>query len=166
MIRAIWAALACAFLAACSTTALEPQGRALNGQYARIYVMWPNQVLGGILASQDVLIDEQSVGKVGNGSYLSVDRPAGRHKITIKAPIGTVQTEYQFHAAAGRVHYFVLNLRSMNVPVYAGGIFVNVRTPGTSVGRPVDEANSTKTVYLAGLDAAAGKALLAKLDKP
>lgn len=166
MIRAIWAALACLALAACQTTALEPQGRALKGQNARIYVIWPSQVFGGTLASQDVLIDEQAIGKVGNGSYLSADRSPGRHKITIKSPIGIVQAEHQFYAAAGRSHYFVLNLRSMQIPVMASGIFVNVRSPGTSVGRPVEGTDASKAVYLATINEAAAKALMSRLDKP
>ena len=166
MIRAIWAALACVLLAGCVTTALEPQNKPLKSRNARIYVIWPSQIFGGTLASQGVLIDDQSVGKIGNGSYLSADRSAGRHKITIKAPIGTVQTEYQFYAVAGRKHYFVLNVRSMQIPVMASGIFVNVRTPGTSVGRPVEGTDPQKIIYLATLNEAAAKALMSKLDKP
>lgn len=166
MFRIISAALMCVALTACGTTALEPQRQALKAQHARIYVMWPAKILGGAVARQSVLIDDQPIGYVGNGSYLSADRPAGRHKIVIKAPIGTTQTEHEFHAVAGRTYYFALNMRSMNVPVMAGGIFVNVRTPGNLVGRPVADTNNGMALFLSIVDEAAGKALLSELDKP
>lgn len=166
MFRALLAALVCVTLTACATTALEPPSQALKAQQARIYVVWPKQALGGILASQEVLIDDQAIGSVGNGSYLSADRPAGRHKITIKSPIGIVQAEHQFQAIAGRSHYFALNMKSMQVPSMANGIFINVTTPGTSVGRPVEDTSPMRVFFLARVDEAAAKALLSQLGKP
>lgn len=166
MFKALLAALICVTLTACTTTALEPPSQALKAQHARIYVIWPNQVLGGVLASQEVLIDDQAIGSVGNGSYLSADRPAGRHKITIKSPIGIVQAEHQFQAVAGRSHYFALNMKSTQVSTMANGVFINVTSPGTSVGRPVEDTGSMRAFFLAYLDEAAAKALLSQVGKP
>lgn len=166
MIRAIWAALACAFLAGCvSTSALEPQGAARSAQRARIYLIFPDS-WAGKFARYNIEIDDKPVGKLAAGSYISVDRPAGRHKIAIKWLISVADVAHEFHAVAGRNYYFVFNIKSSTSAVVSGGFVMAIPMPGTSVGRPVTERNSMAGVYISQLDDAAGQAILAQLTKP
>lgn len=113
----------------------------------------------------DVVVDDKRVGKVASGSYLSVDRPPGRHKITIKPLIDVASAEHEFHAEAGRSYYFVVNIKGGTSAVVSGGFVMAIPMPGTSVGKPVGERNFMSGIYLGALDDAAGKAMLTDLKK-
>ena len=164
MIRAIWAALACLMLAGCVTTALEPQGRARSGQNARSYLIRPDSWVGK-LAVYAVEIDGKNVGKVANGSFLSVDRPPGPHQIVVAPLLDFAGARHTFHAEAGRSYYFVINVKSSTTAVVSGSFVMAIPLPGTSVGKPTGERNFLSGIYLGALDDAEGRAMIAALKK-
>lgn len=166
MIHAIWAALAGVLLAGCmTTTAVEPQGRALSGQNARIYLIRPDSWVGK-LAVYAVEIDGKNVGKVANGSFLSVDRPPGRHEIVVAPLLDFAGARHSFHAEAGRSYYFVVNVKASTTAVVSGSFVMAIPLPGTSVGKPTGERNFLSGIYLGALDDAEGRAMIAALKKP
>jgi hypothetical protein len=159
------AALACAVLAACATNtaAFEPQNRPRNAHQARIYVMWAKSWTCRY-CEYDVLINDKRVGRLGQDSYLSVDRPPGSYKLTVKAKLlDLAPTQHEFQAVAGRTYYFVINVKPQEYPIMGGGFFT---MPGTAVGRPVKQRNFLSGTYLAVLDNAAGAAEIARRKPP
>ncbi len=168
MIRIFLAALACALLTACAsptTSALEPQNQALKGQQAKIYLIRPSAWAGRFI-TYDVKIDDKPVGKVAAGSYLSVNRPAGRHKITIKPLLDIASAEHEFQADAGQTYYFVVNIKASETAVVSGSFVMAIPIPGTSIGRRVGQRNFLSGIYLGVLDDAAGQAMLSQLKTP
>jgi Protein of unknown function (DUF2846) len=168
MFRLLFAALACVSVAACAsstTTAFEPQHRALGAGQARIYVIRP-ETWAGHITRYDVLVDDKPVGELAAGSYLSVDRPAGQHKVSVTPPSILARVEHEFHAAAGRSYYFVINIKSSESAVVSGSFVMAIPMPGTSIGRPVKEGNFLSGLYLSVLDAAEGRAMLSRLKAP
>lgn len=164
MLRLVLVALACAALAACTstTTALEPQNRPLNAQQARIYVLRPGAWTYGATGA-DIKIDDKAVGEVANNSYLSIDRPPGRYKLTVRMPFDLGTSEHEFQAAGGRKYYFVINMKSTTVPITGGGFFT-MSSPTT--GRVVEQRSLFAQTYLAELDEATGAAALSQLKAP
>ncbi len=165
MLRFVLMTLACASVAACTTSsttvAYEPQNRPLSAQSARIYVLRPSAASYS-LASADVMIDGKSVGLVANNAYLSADRPAGRHTLTFKLPGDFGSNTHEFEAVAGRKYYFVMNMRGSAAA--AGGFLVVL--PGSAAGRPVEQSNMISHGRIGELDEAAGAAALSQLDPP
>lgn len=164
MFRAIWAALMCAVLAACTThtTALEPQNRVRNAQHARIYIMWAKS-WACRYCEYDVLIDDARVGSLGQESYLSFDRPPGTYKLIAKAKLFDIAPlTHEFKASAGRTYYFVINAKPQQIFVGTGLLQI----PEKPVGRPVEERNFMSGTYFAVLDDAAGAAAISRLKPP
>jgi hypothetical protein len=166
MIRAIWAALACAVLTGCvTTTPLEPQGRSLSANNARIYLIRPDSWVGK-LAVYSVEIDGKNVGRVANASYLSVDRPPGRHEIVVAPLLDFAGARHEFHAEAGRSYYFAINAKSSTTAVVSGSFVMAIPLPGTSAGKPIEQRNVLSGIYFGALDDAEGRAMIAALKKP
>jgi hypothetical protein len=166
IMRFVLTALVCVVLTACaSTSAVEPQGRALNTGQARIYVIRPD-ALPGRVWNFTVSVDDKVVGKVAAGSYLSVDRPPGRHKLSVSPSFDFASAEHEFQAEAGRSYYFVANIKASTSAVVSGSFVMALPIPGTAVGKPLPQRNFMSGIYLGVLDAAEGRAAIAALGKP
>jgi hypothetical protein len=170
-LRAVFPVFVAALLAGCfqATTALEPQGKALSAGSARIYVVRPSAWSHSANLAK-LKIDGQDVGAVANNSFLHVDRPPGRHTLSIDMPFEIGTNDLEVHAVAGRSYYFVINMKP--TPVYGTaapfmGLVMTLPEPQT--GQPVKQKHALfGGTYLAELDAAAGSALVAKMkaEKP
>ncbi|KQZ00931.1 hypothetical protein ASD45_08705 [Pseudolabrys sp. Root1462] len=165
MTRVIRAVLACVLLAGCGTTALEPQNVALRSGMARIYLMRPSTLLGKA-ARYSIAVDDKPVGKITDGSYVSVDRAPGRHKIAVMTIYGTPAIEDEIQVEAGRSYYFVINMRSSQTAVVSNGLVMAVPIPGTAIGKPVSQQKWFSGIYFGQLDSTAGAAMVASLQKP
>lgn len=165
LFRVIAITLAGALLAACmaTTSALEPQNKALSGDKARIYILRPNAWALRVQPAH-LKIDDQDIGAVANNSFLFVDRPPGRHKLNVSVPFDLGTNELDVQMTAGRSYYFVINMKSSTM--MAGGIVLTI--PEQRTGKPVGQRSLFAMAYLAELDATAGAALVARMktDQP
>ena len=159
IVRSALAALVCVMLAACaSTSALEPQNQPLSSRAARIYILRPPAAAGGIYPAT-IKINGADVGSVANNSYLSVDRPAGRYKIS--AVISTA-SEDEVEVHAGRSHYFAINVKGSAAPL--GGISIPIE--GSSIGRPLRQPGLFEFSWLSEVDASQATAIMSRMKPP
>ena len=159
MIRAALAALAGVTLAACvSSSALEPQNQPLSSRAARIYILRPPAVPMAI-AMAEVKINDAEVGSVAVNSYLFVDRPPGRYKIST-AIYGDL--EHEIEVAAGRTYYVAINVRES----YATLGNIPIRMEGSNVGRPVGQPSMLNPSWLSEVDANTATSMMARMKPP
>src|SRR5689334_12816555 len=70
-----------------------------------------------------VMLDGQPMGKLTAGTFVSLDRNAGRHQLSLDVWDLPGVTRVEFDAAAGRTHYFVVRLSDRGKVITAGSIF-------------------------------------------
>lgn len=160
IIRATLMVFVGVMLAACaSTSALEPQNQQLSSRAARIYILRPPAVQGGMHMAE-VKINGVEVGSVANNSYLFVDRPPGRYKINT-AIFGDL--EHDVNVEAGRTYYFAINVLASAAPL--GRIMVPM--DASNAGRPLGKPNVlTNPTWLSEVDANAAPAIMARMNAP
>jgi hypothetical protein len=159
MIRAALVAFVGLTPAACvGTSALEPQNQPLSPRAARIYILRPPAVPGAIYHAA-VKINGAEVGSVATNSYLFVDRPPGRYKIS--AVIST-DSEHEVEVQAGRTYYFAINVKESTAPL--GNI--PIRMEGSNVGRPLRQPGWFEFSWLSEVDASAATAMMARMNAP
>jgi hypothetical protein len=144
-----------------AASAVEQQGKPSGGK-SRVYFLrgfsWTYSLM-----SARVTINGVEAGSVGNNSYLSVDRPAGRYRIEMRFGPATEFTQ-TIHIGAGQRYYFMVNMLPAG-PVYTpyGPIFM---PEAKSAGRPLPQKkDDTKglVVNLGQLDARTGAKMIAQM---
>src|SRR5262249_18378089 len=113
-------------LAACASTAVEPQTKSRDQRHARIYFLRPQSALGPV-NSDEIAVNGQKVGIVAPGSHLFVDRPPGRYLLGLRGGLATwkeYQPNIEVQVAAGGSYYFEvgpplprMNIELMNSPL-------------------------------------------------
>lgn len=79
---------------------------------ARIVVMRPeNGFFGWGDRALPVKIDGEPMGDLLTGTYASLDRPAGRHRISVDLWDHPGVSQHDFNAASGRTYYFAVRLK-------------------------------------------------------
>jgi Protein of unknown function (DUF2846) len=160
VIRAALAAVAGVTLAACvSSSALEPQNQPLSSRAARIYILRP-PALPMAIAMAEVKINDAEVGSVAVNSYLFVDRPPGRYKIST-AIYGDL--EHEVEVAAGRTYYVAINVKE-SYATPGRGIMITLE--GSNVGRPVGQPSMLNPSWLSEVDANTATAMIARMKPP
>jgi hypothetical protein len=141
-----------------SKAAAEPQSRQQGARLARLYFLREK----GLWATEaGIKIDDQPVGSISKGYYLSVDRPPGRYRITCVNPVSAdFDTEVQIEA--GQTYYFGVGVPQNAAP---GQNLLNQAFAGSS-GRQL-RATSLKSGFagaaLYQIDAAEGPAVISQL---
>ena len=144
-------------LAACAgtTTALEPQHKPLGGNLARIYVLRPNPHINVVTAGIPIIVDGKTVGSLATDSYFFVDRPPGRHTLSIAGA-----SEIDVEVRSGEVKYLEVGQNPYTLP--APGYQFLQRALANTGGDPLPGRNNSPLIFYS-LDASAGPAAVAKL---
>lgn len=126
-------------------TTSQKIGPTKSGQ-ARI-VVFREQAYGGLFdQGWDVKLDGQPMSDLKTGTYVYVDRPAGRHQLSSEMAGFPGVTQREIIVTAGRTHFFIAKLsdraRTLNLTSAAGGltglIVGTVMTSGDSNPGPLD----------------------------
>jgi hypothetical protein len=141
------------------TTTYEPQNQALDGRQARLHFIRHPSALSRI-GAPDIKVDDTLVGELGVGTYFSVDRPAGTHKITVYRAMDSVGCQANVRVEPGMSYYF-----EMGPIVHTNMDSFNLASTGIT-GRPIPCDKSGNSPYMFySLDPAAGTAAVAKLKE-
>lgn len=146
-------------LTACSATSvvIEPQNRQLNAGMARIFFIRHSSFLSR-LGKPDIKVDDELVGSLAVGSYFVVDRPPGRHRVTVSAWLDPTDWQTSMDLQPGASYYLELG------PIVRVNIDrVKLESMGIT-GQPLPGRfglNSPFMLYI--LDPSAGAAAVARL---
>ena len=99
------------------------------------------------------------IGKVTVGTYVYVDRPAGRHQLVASETLFPGETKRDFATVSGRTYYFLIRSSERHDAVTAGVLFgglagavvTSVATsgsenPGPAELLPLDESTAKTTL--------------------
>ena len=144
-------------------SAVESQAKERTTRPARLYFLREKGLMDGL--RPDVQVDGKSIGAVGNGAYLVIDRPPGLHQLAVGNTLAVIfETEVQVEA--GQSYFFNIAPRASGVPLQdlAGFALVGGK------GQPM-QAKSPLRAALAGpifyrLEPAAGAAEIERLKAP
>jgi hypothetical protein len=144
-----------ALIVASAAAALEPPKQQGSGP-AKLYFL-REQGNYGFGASPRVKVDGDLIGTLASGSFVVVDRPAGKHTLRIEPPIALGYFETDVQVAAGQTYYFEVG-PDTTVPITT--IFAPA---ANNVGQPMAGRRFNSSWQLNRLDAKTGAAELAKL---
>ena len=163
--RAIMACLLTVALVACatvSTTTLESQSKQHDPRLARLYFIWPRSMMMKT-GTLDIKVNGEVVGKLATDSYFFIDRKPGTYTLRVEPPFDFTYFEADVQIAAGRTHYYSINMRTTVAPLSGGGFVAINPTPTT--GTPIEAKNGTLATYkLRTMDAAAAAAAMKEVD--
>jgi hypothetical protein len=142
-----------------SKPAAESQTKQQAPRLARLYFLREK----GIWATEaGIKIDDQTVGSVSKGFYFSIEKPAGRYRITCVNPVSAdYETEVQIES--GKTYYFAIGARQSGPPVQnllnqAASGSSGQQLPSTS---PIRGAMAGAVLFQ--IDAAEGPAVISQL---
>jgi hypothetical protein len=145
------------------------QDRPSGARNARLYFLREKGILGamgGLAASSEILIDGKTVGKVEMGTFFSVDRPPGLHKIATHMKLSITDYEIEVPLEAGKTYYFGIGTQRTGPPVQD---LLNQAIAGSS-GQQIRSSSPFKSAFagagLFRLEPAAGAAAIEKLKQP
>jgi Protein of unknown function (DUF2846) len=98
-------------LAACATASLESQTKMQDPRQARIYFLRESTLLY-VAATPNIKVNGEEVGRVANGSYFFVDRPAGKYNITLEMPLTPGRFAADVTVRPGAVYYVKVSPRA------------------------------------------------------
>lgn len=94
---------------------------------SRIVVIRPEKVFFGWGdRALPVVLDGQPMGDVLTGNYLSADRPAGAHQLSVSLWEQPGVSQRDFTAAAGRTYYFAVRVKEKVNDVNVAGAFAGL----------------------------------------
>jgi hypothetical protein len=114
-------------------------------------------------AGCNLAVDGNAAGAVNPGTYVYVDRPAGRHELVATQALFPGDTKREITTAAGRTHFFLVKNSSRGDTLKGGAMI------GGLVGMAVASAVTTGTdnpgpVELYPLEESAARTILANLQ--
>ena len=144
-----------------SKTAAESQSRQQGPRLAHLYFLREK----GIWATEaGIKIDDQLVGSISKGFYLSVDKPPGRYRITCVNPV-SANYEVEVQIEGGRTYYFGVGTPQTGAPVQN---LLNQAVSGSS-GRQLRPTSPLMAGFsgaaLYQIDAAEGPAVIGQLKR-
>jgi len=111
----------------------------------------------------DIKVNGEVVGKLAPDSYFFIDRKPGTYTLRVEPPFDFTYFEADVQIAAGRTHYYSINMRTTVAPLSGGGFVAINPTPTT--GTPIEAKNGTLATYkLRTMDAAAAAAAMKEVD--
>jgi hypothetical protein len=161
MMRSGWkVALLCLaiFVAGFPATAVVAQDKATDSRPARLFFLRHGTVVG-IAVWPEIKIDGKSIGSLSPGSYLVVQRPAGRHTIAVSHWGDFGRFEVDVQVAAGASYYYELGM------TLRGGGGVLLPSLAGEVGTPMRGRVDSGAYRLNVLSAKTGAASVAKLKR-
>lgn len=144
-------------VAACGTTAIESQTKALDARHARVYFLRSTMTIGGVGA--EIKVNGQKVGALANSSYFFVDRPPGQYAISVENPLEAGRFATNIQLRAGTTHYVEVEQRPE---------FLAVNVTIGFVGTLIEQANAPENsgrFKLTLMDQTAGVELLQRLKQ-
>src|SRR5258706_10052328 len=84
-------------------------------------------------AGCNLAVDGNASGAVNPGTYVYVDRPAGRHELVATQALFPGDTKREITTAAGRTHFFLVNNTSRGDTLKGGPM---IAAPGGMPGAP------------------------------
>ncbi len=133
MLGRLTALFAATALMGCATTPSGPPiaslatMRAPPAGQARIVVMRSEKgFYGWSDRGVPTKVDDQPIGEILTGAYVSADRPAGRHQISAELWDQPGVSRLDFNAASGRTYYFAVKVKQkvndVNMAAMIGGL--------------------------------------------
>jgi hypothetical protein len=98
-----------------------PSAGPLKPGMARIVVIRQEKVFTNMLRDFPVKVDNEAVGGVKTGGFVYVDRPAGRHVVSIDLWDIPGVSRYEIKAAAGRTYFIEIKLKDKVAQINAAG---------------------------------------------
>jgi hypothetical protein len=145
------------WLAACGTTAVEPQNKTLDTRQARVYFLRNTMTIGGVGA--EIKVNGQKVGALANSSYFFVDRTPGQYAISVENPLEAGRFATTIQLRAGTTYYVEVEQRPE---------FLAVNVTVGFVGTLIEQANAPENsgrFKFTLMDQAAGVELLQRLKQ-
>lgn len=109
-----------------------------------------------------VTLDGAPMGELKTGTFLYLDRPAGRHQLSVEVTAFPGVTRHDFSVVSGRTYFFLVQeserSRQLQGAQIAGGL-VGLAV----VAAATSQADNPGPVDFVALDAAAGKQAIANL---
>jgi hypothetical protein len=144
-------------------SAVESHGKERTTRPARLYFLREKGLLSGL--APDVKVDGKTVGTVGNGAYVVIERPPGLHQLAVGNPL-SMDFETEVQVEAGQSYYFNIAPRASGAPLQDLAVFALVG----GKGQPM-QAKSPLRAALAGpifyrLEPAAGAVEIERLKAP
>jgi hypothetical protein len=108
-----------------------------------------------------VMLDGQPMGNLTAGTFVSLDRPAGRHQLSLDVWDLPGVTREEFNAVAGRTHYFVVRLSDRGKVVTAGTVLGGLS--GYALAAAVTSGEDKGGMDLVSMDEATARKALSEL---
>jgi len=143
-------------LLAAAISPLQAQSRGTNPRMARLHIMWPSI---GSPWTMDVSVDGKKVGTLRTNTYVHVDRPPGKHKLTMHG-VGGWTYDADINVGPGAHYYEIGPSGAFNYPRGFGAI--NRMANGVTGKQVKGSASSPGLVFLE-VARDRGPAALAKL---
>jgi hypothetical protein len=131
--RAAAVLVAAMLVVGCATQSGPPASSLASGTGAppagqsRIIVLRPEKVFFGAGdRALPVVLDGQAIGELMTGSYVSADRPAGRHELSIDLWDLPGVSKHGFSTAPGRTYYFAAKVKERVNGVTAATVMVGL----------------------------------------
>jgi hypothetical protein len=107
------------------------------------------------------MLDGQPMGNLTAGTFVSLDRPAGRHQLSLDVWDLPGVTREEFNAVAGRTHYFVVRLSDRGKVVTAGTVLGGLS--GYALAAAVTSGEDKGGMDLVSMDEATARKALSEL---
>lgn len=144
-------------LLAAAVSPLQAQSRGTNPRMARLHVMWPSMI--DTPWTLKISVDGKQVGTLRTNTWFHVDRPPGKHKITMQGGLGwTYDAEINVSAGA---HYYEIGPSGVFDYPFGYGAFS--RAANGVTGKQVKGSASSPGLVFLEVDRDRGPAALAKL---
>ena len=93
---------------------------------SRIIVLRPEKVFFAGDRALPVVLDGQAIGHLMTGSYVSADRPAGRHQLSVDLWDLPGVSRHDFTTTSGRTYYFAARVKERVNGVTAAAVMVGL----------------------------------------
>ena len=104
-----------------STTTSESQSRQRDPRLARLYFIWPQSAMFKV-ATLDIKVNGQVVGKIAPDSYFFIDRQPGTYTVGIDPPFDLSYFTADARVGAGGTYYYAVNVKPAVVGLSGGGV--------------------------------------------
>ncbi|WP_312017173.1 DUF2846 domain-containing protein [Bradyrhizobium jicamae] len=114
--------------------------------HSRIVVLQEKRTGLSAFCACEVKLDGELIGRVAIGTYVFVDRPAGRHQFVASEALFPGDTTYNFTTEPGRTYFFLIRASERNASVsgvtmvggLVGGVIASAATANAANPGPAD----------------------------